>query len=239
MGIQIVFKKLKIKLRNYFITGLLISLPIAFTIFILNFLFRLLDDALSPTFTKLLITLGAPIQAGYRIPGLGVFMTLVAIFLIGVITTNVMGAKLLQLGEKILERIPIVRNVYTGAKQVVTTIATTDTGAFNEVVVVEFPRKGIWSMGFITSQTRGEVQEITTEEVVNVFVPTTPNPTSGFLIFVPKKDTTSLSMTVEEGIKMVISCGIVTPKHDKRDALHKGSTVEIDPQTINKQDIST
>ncbi len=230
------FKNLKTRLRNYFITGLLITLPIAFTIFILNFLFRLLDDALSPTFTRLLIMVGAPIQEGYRIPGLGVFMTLVVIFLIGLITTNVMGAKLLQLGEKILERIPIVRNVYTGAKQVVTTIATTDTGAFNEVVVVEFPRKGIWSMGFITSQTRGEVQQITEEEVVNVFVPTTPNPTSGFLIFVPRSDTTSLSMTVEEGIKMVISCGIVTPKFDKHGEVQKGQTVEVDPKLIKKQD---
>lgn len=226
-------------MRNYFITGLLITLPIAFTIFILNFLFRLLDDSLSPTFTKLLIMAGAPIKEGYRIPGLGVFMTLVVIFLIGVITTNVMGAKLLQLGEKILERIPVVRNVYTGAKQVVTTIATTDTGAFNEVVVVEFPRKGIWSMGFITSQTRGEVQDITEEEVVNVFVPTTPNPTSGFLIFVPKCDTTSLSMTVEEGIKMVISCGIVTPDFDKHNALKEGQTVEIDPKMIPQQDVKS
>ncbi len=125
------FKRLKNRLRNYFFTGLLITLPIAFTIFILNFLFRLIDDSVSPPFTRMLILMGAPIKEGYRIPGLGVFMTIVAIFLIGVITTNVMGAKLLQLGEKILERIPVVRNVYTGAKQVVTTIATTDTKAFS------------------------------------------------------------------------------------------------------------
>ncbi len=233
------FNKLKTRLRNYFITGLLITLPIAFTIFILNFLFRLLDDSLSPTFTKLLILAGAPIKEGYRIPGLGVFMTLMVIFLIGLVTTNVMGAKLLQLGEKILERIPVVRNIYTGAKQVVTTIATTDTKAFSEVVMVEFPRKGIWSIGFITSKTRGEVQEITDEEVVNVFIPTTPNPTSGFLIFVPRSETTCLSMTVEEGIKMVISCGIVTPKYQDKKALHEGAPVEVDATSLpeKQQDV--
>lgn len=231
------FKNLKNRLRNYFITGLLITLPIAFTIFILNFLFRILDGSLSPMFTRLLILAGAPIKEGYRIPGLGVFMTLVIIFLVGVVTTNVMGAKLLQLGEKILDRIPVVRNIYTGAKQIVTTIAATDTKAFSEVVMVEFPRKGIWSLGFITSKTRGEVQEITDEEVVNIFIPTTPNPTSGFLIFVPRKDTSPLHMTVEEGIKMVISCGIVTPKMEDRKQLHTGETVEIDPHppTAEKQ----
>lgn len=213
------FAKLKNRLRNYFITGLLITLPIAFTVFILNFLFRLLDDALSPTFTRMLIFLGAPIREGYRIPGLGVVMTLVVIFLVGMITTNVLGAKLVHLGEKIVERIPVVRNIYTGAKQIVTTIAHTDTKAFSEVVMVEFPRKGIWSLGFITSVTKGEVQDITDEEVVNVFVPTTPNPTSGFLIFVPRNDLVILSMTVEEGIKMVISCGIVTPQYSHRKAL--------------------
>ena len=231
------FKNLKNRLRNYFITGLLITLPIAFTIFILNFLFRILDGSLSPMFTRLLIMAGALIKEGYRIPGLGVFMTLVIIFLVGVVTTNVMGAKLLQLGEKILDRIPVVRNIYTGAKQIVTTIAATDTKAFSEVVMVEFPRKGIWSLGFITSKTRGEVQEITDEEVVNIFIPTTPNPTSGFLIFVPRKDTSPLHMTVEEGIKMVISCGIVTPKMEDRKQLHAGETVEIDPHppTAEKQ----
>lgn len=213
------FKNLKVSLRNTFITGLLVSLPIACTVFILRFLFRLLDNAVSPTFTKMLIWAGAPIQEGYRIPGLGVFMTLVVIFLMGVVTRNVMGAKLVQLGEMILQRIPVVRSVYTSAKQVVTTIAQTDTKAFRQVVMVEFPRQGLWSMGFVSSVTKGEVQAITDREVVNVFVPTTPNPTSGFLVFVAREDLIELSMTVEEGIKMIISCGIVTPKFQKNKTL--------------------
>jgi len=209
-----VFKDLKRRLRNIFITGLLVTLPIAFTIFILNFLFKTLDNTLSPVFTKLLIAVGAPIQEGYRIPGLGVVMVVILIFLIGIFTKNIFGATLVKMWENIVERIPIVRSIYTGAKQVVTTIATTDTKAFSKVVMVQFPRKGIYSLGFVTNETRGEVQDLTEEDLVNVFIPTTPNPTSGFLVFVSREDITELTMTVEEGLKFIISVGIVTPTYD-------------------------
>ncbi|CAI2717501.1 DUF502 domain-containing protein [Nitrospina watsonii] len=203
----------KRRLRNIFITGLLVTVPIAFTVFILNFLFKTLDNWLSPMFTKLLIFAGAPIPPDFRLPGLGVIMTLLFIFLIGVFTKNIFGAKLVQVWETIVEKIPVVRSIYTGAKQVVTTIAQTDTKAFSKVVMVEFPRRGIYSLGFVTNETRGEVQALTDEDLINVFVPTTPNPTSGFLVFVPKEDVTVLSMTVEEGLKFIISCGIVTPPY--------------------------
>jgi len=206
---------IKRRIRNIFITGLLITLPIAFTIFIFNFLFKTLDNWLSPTITKLLIWAGAPIVEEFRIPGLGVIVTLIIIFLFGIVTRSFIGAKLVQLGEMIVDRIPVVRSIYTGAKQIVTTIAHADTKAFRKVVLLEFPRKGLYSMGFITSDNRGEVQALTQENVVNVFVPTTPNPTSGFLIFAPKEEVIELSMTVEEGIKFIISCGIVTPKHQQ------------------------
>lgn len=206
-----VFTDFKRRLRNVFITGLLVTLPIAFTFFILNFLFKMLDSWLSPMFTKLLILLGAPIPPDFRLPGLGVIMTLVVIFLVGILTKNIFGAKLVEVWETIVEKIPVVRSIYTGAKQVVTTIAQTDTKAFSKVVMVEFPRRGIYSLGFVTNETRGEVQALTEEDLINVFVPTTPNPTSGFLVFVPKEDVTELTMTVEEGLKFIISCGIVTP----------------------------
>jgi len=206
---------IKRRIRNIFITGLLITLPIAFTIFIFNFLFKTLDNWLSPTITKLLIWAGAPIVEEFRIPGLGVIVTLIIIFLFGIVTRSFLGAKLVQLGEMIVDRIPVVRSIYTGAKQIVTTIAHADTKAFRKVVLLEFPRKGLYSMGFITSDNRGEVQALTQENVVNVFVPTTPNPTSGFLIFAPKEEVIELTMTVEEGIKFIISCGIVTPKHQQ------------------------
>lgn len=206
-------------MRNIFITGLLVTLPIAFTIFILNFLFKTLDNWLSPSITKLLILAGAPILEDFRVPGLGVAATVFIIFLVGVLTKNIFGAKLVQLGEMIVEKIPIVRNIYTGAKQVVTTIAHTDTNAFSRVVLVEFPRKGIHAMGFVTSETKGEVQALTEGDVVSVFIPTTPNPTSGFLVFLPQNDIIDLTMSVEDGIKLIISCGIVTPKFDSEKLL--------------------
>lgn len=209
----------KRRVRNIFITGLLVTLPIAFTIFILNFLFKTLDNWLSPSITKLLILAGAPILEDFRVPGLGVAATVFIIFLVGVLTKNIFGAKLVQLGEMIVEKIPIVRNIYTGAKQVVTTIAHTDTNAFNRVVLIEFPRKGIHAMGFVTSETKGEVQALTDGDVVSVFVPTTPNPTSGFLVFLPQNDIIDLTMSVEDGIKLIISCGIVTPKFDSEKLL--------------------
>lgn len=224
-------KTVKHRIRNIFLAGVAVTLPIAFTLFILNFLFNALDNALSPTFTHLLIWFGAPIPEGYRIPGLGVFMTLVVIFLIGLFTTNIFGAKLIRLGEMIVEKIPFVRNIYTGAKQVVTTIANAETQAFKKVVLVEFPRKDVYAIGFVSSETKGEVQQRTEHEVLNVIVPTTPNPTSGFLVFVPKKDIIELDMSIEDGIKLIISCGIVSPKlAPDRLASLKGS--RIDPQKV-------
>lgn len=201
----------KRRLRNIFITGLLITVPIAFTYFILNFLFTKLDNLLSPAVTKILIYYGAPLSEGFRIPGLGVTLTVLIIFLVGVFTTNIFGKKLLTLGEKIVAKIPIVRNIYTGTKQVVTTIAQADTDAFREVVLIEFPRKGLYAVAFVTTPAKGEIRSLTGDDFITVFVPTTPNPTSGFLIFTSRTKVTKLSMTIEEGIKLVISGGIVTP----------------------------
>jgi uncharacterized membrane protein len=204
------FKKLKHRIRNIFIAGLLVILPIGITYFILSFLFNNLDNLLSPILTNLLIFIGLPIPPGYRIPGLGFIATILIVFFVGLLTTNIFGRKVVKFGELILEKIPVVRGVYAGAKQVINTIAHTEK-AFRQVVMVEFPRKGIYSIGFITSECKGEIQYLTNKEVINVFLPTTPNPTSGFLIFVPKNDVIPLSMTVEDGIKLIISGGIITP----------------------------
>ncbi len=213
------FSNLKRRLRNIFITGILITVPVAFTLFILNFLFRILDDLVVPWFIELLIRIGTPLPENFRLPGLGLLLIVLLIFVVGVVTKSFLGGKLVQLGEMIVERIPVVRSLYTGAKQVVTTIAHADTKAFREVVLVEFPRKGIYAVGFITGYTEGEVQELTDAKLVNVFVPTTPNPTSGFLVFVANEDIIRLTMTVEEGIKFIISVGIVTPEYKQEKIL--------------------
>ena len=203
-------KNLKRRLRNIFITGLLITLPIVLTWFILQFLFKNLD-ALSPVFTNVLIQLGAPFPEGYRIPFLGVLMTLLIILTVGWMTTSFFGKKIFKIGETLVEKIPFVRRIYTGSKQVVISIAQADTSAFRKVVLLEFPRRGLLAIGFVTGESRGEVQRLTQENMFNVFVPTMPNPTSGFLIFAPSDELTEVSMSIEEGIKYVVSGGIVTP----------------------------
>ena len=204
------FKNFQRRIRNVFITGLLITLPIALTWFILQFLLNNFD-ALSPVFTNILIQLGAPIPEGYRIPFLGLVVTLLIVLIVGWLTTNFFGKKVFQIGELLIEKIPFVRRIYKGSKQVVSSIAEADTSAFRKVVLIEFPRRGLLAIGFVTGESLGEVQELTRENMLNVFVPTMPNPTSGFLIFSPLEELTEVSMTIEEGIKYVVSGGLVTP----------------------------
>jgi len=209
-----VIKKIQHRIRNVFITGLLITLPIALTWFILQFLLKNFD-ALSPVFTHMLIQLGAPIPEGYRIPFLGLVVTLLIVLTVGWFTTNFFGKKLFELGELLIEKIPFVRRIYKGTKQVVSSIAEADTSAFRKVVLLEFPRRGLLAIGFVTGESLGEVQQVTQANMLNVFVPTMPNPTSGFLIFSPPEELTEVSMTIEEGIKYVVSGGIVAPPEFK------------------------
>ena len=219
------FKKLQRRIRNIFITGLLITLPIALTYFILQFLFKNLDT-LSPVFTKVLIDMGAPIPEGYRIPALGLVITLLIVLAVGWFTTNFFGKQLINLGESLVEKIPFVRKIYKGSKQVVQSIAHADTTAFRKVVLLEFPRRGMLAIGFVTGSARGEVQEYTREDVLNVFVPTMPNPTSGFLVFAPPEDLTEIDMSIEDGIKYVVSGGIVDTERLK---LIDAKDIKIEP----------
>ena len=219
------FKKLQRRIRNIFITGLLITLPIALTYFILQFLFKNLDT-LSPVFTKVLIDMGAPIPEGYRIPALGLVITLLIVLAVGWFTTNFFGKQMINIGESLVEKIPFVRKIYKGSKQVVQSIAHADTTAFRKVVLLEFPRRGMLAIGFVTGSARGEVQEYTREDVLNVFVPTMPNPTSGFLVFAPPEDLTEINMSIEDGIKYVVSGGIVDTENLK---LIDAKDIKIEP----------
>jgi uncharacterized membrane protein len=222
-----VFTKLNRRIRNVFITGLLITLPIALTYFILQFLFKNLD-ALSPVFTKVLIDLGAPIPEGYRIPALGLVITLLIVLAVGWFTTNFFGKRLILLGENIVGKIPFVRRIYKGSKQVVQSIAHADTRAFRKVVLIEFPRRGMLAIGFVTGEARGEVQENTCDDVLNVFVPTMPNPTSGFLVFAPPEELTEIDMSIEDGVKYVVSGGIVNTERLK---ITEAKDIKIDQPT--------
>jgi len=130
---------------------------------------------------------------------------------IGFLTAGLIGRYIIKLGERIISRLPIIRSIYGALKQIFENVLNSSSKSFREVVLIEYPRKGIWAIGFITGNTKGEVKSLSNKEMVNVFLPTTPNPTSGFLLFLPKKDVKILNMSIEEGIKMVISGGIVTP----------------------------
>ncbi len=211
-------------LRKIFFAGLVVTLPLAITVFVFHFIFVNLDQFLGPLVTKFLIKLKVPITPDFRVPGLGLFITFVFIFIIGLFTRNIAGRKLVRLGEAILVKIPVFKNIYVGAKQVIETIGASSSRAFSKVVLVEYPRRGIYALAFITGDSRGEVEEKTGKEMINVFLPTTPNPTSGFFLVVPKGEIIELDMSVEDGVKMLISAGLVVP--DKDDTLLKEESGE-------------
>ena len=216
-----IFSRIKHKIRTIFLAGTLTVVPIAVTFLLLTFVFKKVDPIFQPLIIRIIDLI--PFLGGRitYIPGLGILMTVIFIFMVGVFVTNIIGQKLVELGERILERIPIVRGIYSSSKQFMEAISLTGQDGFQKVILVEYPRRGLWVVGFVTSENRGETQLLTEEEVVNVFIPTTPNPTSGFLLLVPKKDIIPLSMTVEEGLKLVVSGGIVTPSPDKQNSNHK------------------
>ena len=196
------------RLRNYFLTGVIVTAPIAITIFLVWQFITFLDSYVGRLVPARYIEYYLP----FGIPGIGLVFMLGFLTLIGFLAAGFAGRTLVRTGERLLSRMPVVRSVYGTLKQIFETVFNQSSRSFREVVLVEYPRRGIGAIGFVTGPTQGEVQERTDEDLVNIFLPTTPNPTSGFLLFVPRKDLIHLDMTVEEGIKLVISGGIVTPK---------------------------
>ena len=198
--------KLFRKISNNFFKGILISAPIIITLYIAWGLIKFFDKKTSP----LLGTFP------FEIPGFGLITVFIFFAIIGFITTGLLGRIFSSFIEKILSKMPVLRNIYSGLKQLFEAILAKKSNSFREVVLLEYPRKGIWAMGFLTGETKGEVNRKTKNQMANIFLPTTPNPTSGFLLFVPKKDILRLTMTVEEGIKMIISAGMLTPSENQK-----------------------
>ncbi len=205
--------KLSRRLRNYFVTGLLVLVPISLTLFIINYLFLKIDSILRDVIYKFFRTqLGLPL-GDEPIPGLG-FITLVLLILgTGLLARNYLGKKVIQFGEYILARIPIISRIYSTIQQISQAFLSEKREVFKKPVLFEYPRKGIYSIGFFTQDTRGPVQDALDEDVVSVFLPTTPNPTSGFLLFVPKTDIIDIDLSVEEAMKLVISGGAIIPQN--------------------------
>ncbi|MEM8951423.1 MAG: DUF502 domain-containing protein [Pseudomonadota bacterium] len=202
------------RLRNYFLTGIIVTAPIAITIFLVWQFITFLDDYVGRFFP---IPASVEQYLPFGLPGIGLIFMLAFLTFIGFIAAGFAGRTMVRMGERLLSRMPVIRSVYGTLKQIFETVLNQSSRSFREVVLVEYPRRGIAAIGFVTGPTRGEVQERTDEDLVNIFLPTTPNPTSGFLLFVPRKDLIHLDMTVEEGIKLVISGGIVTPSTSREE----------------------
>ena len=199
-------------LRRYLIAGLLIWLPLGVTLLVFKLLVGLVEQLIEVVPRQY----HPEVLLGIEIPYFDVILTLIAMFVImlltGLVVTNLFGRKLVKLWESMLGRIPVVRSIYQSAKQVVETVFSSTGKSFRKVLLIEYPRKGLYTLAFQTGSSAGEVQARTGEEVTTVFIPTTPNPTSGFIILVPTKDVVELDMNVDEALKMVISLGMVEPQ---------------------------
>jgi uncharacterized membrane protein len=196
------------RLRAYFLAGVLVTAPLAITFYIVWLIVSFVDDRVSGLLPQ---RYNPETYLPFGIPGLGLVIAVAALILVGALTAGYVGRIVVRLSDAALARMPVVRSIYGATKQVFETVLAHKSTAFRQVCLVEYPRHGVWTLGFITGTTVGEVQERTSDEVVNVFLPTTPNPTSGFLLFVPRRDIILLDMSIEDGIKMVISGGIVMP----------------------------
>jgi uncharacterized membrane protein len=201
--------------RGNFLAGLIVIAPIGFTMWIINSIIGWIDGWVLPLipynyhFTEYI---------GINLKGLGVIFFLVFTVLVGWIGKGILGRTFLRVGENLVDRTPIVRSVYSGIKQIAETVLSSRDSSFDKACLIEYPRKGIWAIAFVASDSKGEIAEKNPNkdnQLVSVFIPTTPNPTSGFLLFIPKSDITYLDMTIEEAAKLVISAGLVYPKEKK------------------------
>ena len=198
------------RLRNYFISGLLFWIPLALSVLVIKFFLEVVNNLVP---TRLLPE--SLLNLDTTIPGSGIILVIFIILITGALVTNIIGRKLVDLCERVLNKIPGFRNIYNALKKISSTVLNTSNDSFRKAFLIQYPSKGIWVVAFQSGDYEGEVKNIIGEEVINLFVPTTPNPTSGFFVMMPKKDAYELQMTVEEAFKLVISAGVVTPENLK------------------------
>ena len=196
-------------MKKYLITGLLIWVPLVITVWVLSILVGTLDQSL-----LLLPDDWQPREwLGFNIPGLGVLLTLGVVILTGVFGANIIGQRMVRVWESLLSRIPVVKSLYSSVKQVSDTLFSSSGLAFRKALLVQYPRQGSWTIAFLTGQPGGDVANHLTGEYLSVYVPTTPNPTSGFFLMMPKADVIELDMNVDEALKYIISMGVVAPEN--------------------------
>lgn len=210
------------RIRRIFITGLVILLPIVITVTLLYFLFKIINAYITPLVRKLIDLIvsgvfGAALRdyeqflRSLTIP-VGLLLTMLLVFLLGLLGTNLIGRRIIKAVDRLILRIPLVKGVYGAAQQLMHSIRFSHHAGFSRVVLVEYPRRGIWTMGFLTQQYPGGFDEFEVGELVSVFLPTTPNPTSGWLVVTPRSEVRLLDLTIEDGVKFIISGGIVGPR---------------------------
>jgi uncharacterized membrane protein len=196
-------------MRKYFITGLLILVPLAITLWVLNLIISTMDQSL-----LLLPERWQPKAVfGFNIPGLGTILTLLVIFFTGLLTRNFIGKQVVHAWELLLRRIPIVNSIYSSVKQVSDTLFSSSGNAFRKAVLVQYPRQGSWTIAFLTGVPGGDVRNHLSGDYVSIYVPTTPNPTSGFFLMVPRAETIELDMSVDAALKYIVSMGVVAPEN--------------------------
>ena len=196
------------RLRNYFLAGVLVTAPIAITVYftwsIVTWVDREVARAMPAAYNP-------NTYLPFSLPGLGLVMLVATLTIIGFLTANLLGRTLIRLGEALVNRTPIIRSFYSAIKQIFETVLKDKSTAFREVVLLEFPRSGAWTLGLVIGRTEGEIRDKLPENLLSVFIPTSPNPTSGYLLFVPQADAIRMDMTVEDALKMIVSGGLVTP----------------------------
>ncbi len=196
-------------LRNSFFTGIVVATPVTITAWLVYTFISFADRTVKPLIPRAYL----PEEwLGFAIPGFGLIVAIIALTMLGALAANILGRSFLQVGERIVARVPFVREVYGTLKQLLETVFAQNQKAFKEVVLLQYPRPGLWAVGFLTASARGELADRLGEDYIGVFVPTIPNPTSGFILWTPRAEVTVLDMTVEEGVKLVLSAGIVTPE---------------------------
>ena len=205
-------KRLRTSLKNYFLTGLLVILPIFITAYVIWFLIKAMDVVLKYVPAKYLPDTYLP----FHIPGIGLILVIIIILTVGVLFRNLVGRRVVHFWENMVDKIPIARIIYSGVKQLLESFFLQKNDAFKRVALLEYPRRGAYVIGFLTGESKGEVQSKTDKNMMNVFVPTTPNPTSGFYILIPEDELIILNMTVEDAFKLIISGGIFSPPENNR-----------------------
>ena len=201
------------RIRNYFLAGVLVTAPIAITIWLTWEFIAFVDDSVRPLVPR---QWDPSTYLPFSVPGLGVLLVVVFLILVGMLAAGFVGRMVVRQGERVLARVPVVRSIYSATKQIFETVLAQRSQAFRQVALVEYPSRGTWAIGFVTGSTEGEVQRVTEGSVVSVFVPATPNPTTGFLLFLPKDEVRLLDLSVEQGLKLVVSGGIVVPSDEDR-----------------------